>query len=211
MSVDAKVPFHFFSRLTLTFLTGRSAATLGEFLEGLRIVPDSVIYQHTHRYLFEHQFLTPEPPNDFAHWVAFMVGNEALGERLAAVDTVRFGSLADLRGAFISVIEKFSSRSDLDREVPEGKEFHFMGALRFSVPTPHRRATWSNSGTRCGKSPSRVSTCTYSKLACGRPGEKRFLLWFEQELHLKRLAARVAALDLIPRRWRGCGEDHRLD
>jgi len=196
MSVDAKVPFHFFSRLTLTFLTGRSAATLGEFLEGLRIVPDSVIYQHTHRYLFEHQFLTPEPPNDFAHWVAFMVGNEALGERLAAVDTVRFGSLADLRGAFISVIEKFSSRSDLDREVPEGKEFHFMGALRFSVPTPHRAGNlveFRDSLRQVAIS----SLYLHIFEARLRPplGKNDFSLWFEQELHLKRLAARVAALD----------------
>jgi len=196
MSANAGNPFHFFSRLTLTFLTGRSAATLREFLECLRVVPDSVIYQHTHRYLFEHQFLTPEPPNDFAYWVAFTVGNEVLGERLAAVDTVRFGSLADLRGAFISVIERFSSASDLDREVPEGKQFHFMGALRFSVPTPHRAADliqFRDSLRQVAIS----SLYLHIFEARLRPplGKNDFSLWFEQELHLPRLAAKVAALD----------------
>lgn len=196
MNAEAKTSFHFFSRLTLTVLTGHNAATLGEFLQGLRVVPDSVIYQHTHRYVFEHQFLTPEPPNDFAHWVAYMVGNEALGERLAAVDTIRFGSLADLRSAFISVIEKYSSRSDLDRKVPEGKEFHFMGALRFSIPTPHgasNLAEFRDSLRRVAIS----SLYLHVYEARLRPplGKNDFSLWFEQELRLPRLAAKVAALD----------------
>ncbi len=99
MNSKARTPFRFYTRLTPTLLTGRKAATLGGLVEGLKAVPDSVVYQHTHRYLYQHQFLVPEPLNDFAYWIAHMLGNEELGERLAAVDTVRFNTLAELREA----------------------------------------------------------------------------------------------------------------
>lgn len=195
-SADAATPFHFFTRLTLTILTGRRAATLGELLQGLRELPESVIYQHTHRYLFEHQYLVPEPPNDFAHWAAYMVGNESLGERLAAIDTIRYGSLEDLRSALISVLEKFSSKGERERQVPEGKEFHFMGALRFSVPTQHAArnlAEFSDSLRKVAIS----SLYLHVFEARLRPplGKNDFSVWLERELRLTRLAARVAALD----------------
>ena len=137
MNTKARTPFHFYTRLTLTLLTGKRAATLGELVEGLKAVPDSVVYQHTHRYLYQHQFLVPEPPNDFAYWAAYMLGNEELGERLAAVDTVRFNTMVELKKALLTVLEKHTPKNERDRRVPEGKEFHFMGAVRFSVPTQH--------------------------------------------------------------------------
>jgi hypothetical protein len=196
MSTAAKMPFRFYTRLTLTVLTGRSASTLGELLQGLRDLPESVIYQHTHRYLFSHQFLVPEPPNDFGHWVAYMLGEEALGERLAAVDIVRFKSLADLRGALVSTIEKFSSKIDRDRRVPEGKEFHFMGALRFSIPTPYQACDLSEFLDSLRKV-AISSLYLHVFEARLRPplGKNDFSLWFDQELHLSQLAARVASLD----------------
>jgi hypothetical protein len=54
--------------------------------------PPSVVFQHTHHFLVQHQELSPEPPNDFAYWVATVLQEDELGERLAAVDTVRFAN-----------------------------------------------------------------------------------------------------------------------
>jgi hypothetical protein len=62
----AQNPFHFVSRINLTECTQWRANSLEELLRHLRAVPSSVIYYHTHHFLRQHQFLSPEPPNDFA-------------------------------------------------------------------------------------------------------------------------------------------------
>src|SRR5213080_4887444 len=84
----AREPFHFWTRLTLTKLTGRRAVDLAELVEHLRAVPLSVVFQHTHHFLVQHQYLSPEPPNDFAFWVTNVLQEDELGERLAAITTV---------------------------------------------------------------------------------------------------------------------------
>lgn len=196
MNPTARTPFRFYARLTLTLLTGRKAASLEELVEGLKTVPDSVVYQHTHRYLYQHQFLVPEPPNDFAYWARYMLGNEALGERLAAVDTVRFNTMAGLREALLAVLEKELAENENNRRVPEGKEFHFMGAVRFSVPTPH---VAHDLAEFCEKLKVVGISSLYLHIfeARLRPplGINDFSNWFDTELNLPHLAKKVASLD----------------
>jgi len=60
--IKAKEPFRFYTRLHLSELTGLRAATLQQLLELIRKVPGSSIYHHTHRFLQQHQYLSPEPP-----------------------------------------------------------------------------------------------------------------------------------------------------
>ncbi len=196
MNPVAQTPFRFCTRLSLTLLTGRKAASLGELVEGLKAVPDSVVYQHTHRYLYQHQFLVPEPPNDFAYWATHMLGNEELGEQLAAVDTVRFNTLAALRNALLAVLEKQVASSERARRVPEGKEFHFMGAVRFSIPTPHvaRNLTEFHDQLKVVGISSLYLHVFEARL---RPplGLNDFSNWFQTELNLPRLAKKVSSLD----------------
>src|SRR5438309_695414 len=91
----ATEPFHFWTRLTLTKLTGRRAVDLAELVEHLRAVPLSVVFHHTHHFLVQHQYLSPDPPNDFAFWVTNVLQEDELGERLPASDTVRFDHLRE--------------------------------------------------------------------------------------------------------------------
>jgi len=84
----AKEPFHFNSRLLLTELTGLKAHNIKELSDILKSVPDPVIYFHTHHFLEQHFYLTPEPANDFAIWASDSLGDQVLGEQLASVDTM---------------------------------------------------------------------------------------------------------------------------
>src|SRR6185369_4041255 len=84
MPAVAGTPFRFWTRLTLTTITGRRARDLAELAEHLRTVPGSVVFNHTHHFLVQHQSLSPEPPNDFAFWVTNVLQEDQLGERLAA-------------------------------------------------------------------------------------------------------------------------------
>ena len=127
--------FEFRSLLNLTLLTGLRARDLAELVQHMRTVPGAVIYHHTHHFLVQHQFLSPEPPNDFAYWVSNILLEERLGEELAAVDLLRFPTLRDLRNALIHVIQEFLDRSSNLRTAPAGEEFHFMESVSYVIPT----------------------------------------------------------------------------
>ncbi len=64
--------------------------SLRELVDILRTSPDTVVYFHTHHFLEQHHFLTPEPSSDFAFWGAEALGDESLGGGLASVDTFSF-------------------------------------------------------------------------------------------------------------------------
>jgi hypothetical protein len=132
------VSFRFFTRLNQVELLARRARNIPELLEGVKEVPGSSIYYHTHRFLQQHHYLSPEPPNDFAFWVTNALGLEALGERLASVDTVSFHAIRDLRERFIEILESYmGERGARNGDCPEGHEFHFMSCRTFILPTPH--------------------------------------------------------------------------
>lgn len=133
----AKKPFRFVTEVNLTHLTARTAKNLPELLGHLKEVPGSVIYYHTHHFLKQHQFLSPEPPNDFSYWVNSALQNEELAERLAAVDTVKFRTIRDLREKIIQTIQSYLGRSGNHREAVPGDEFRFMRSLSFILPTPY--------------------------------------------------------------------------
>ncbi len=127
--------FDFRSCLNLTLLTNRRARDLGELLAHLQTVSGAVIYYHTHHFLVQHQYLSPEPPNDFAYWVANALQEDRLGEQLAAIDMIQFRSIHALRERLITVIDRYLAERKELRTAPEGEEFHFREAASFIIPT----------------------------------------------------------------------------
>src|SRR3990172_3770893 len=109
----AKEPFKFYTQLHMPELTGLKAANLQELLDLIKTVPGSVIYHHTHRFLQQHQYLSPEPPNDFAYWAAEVLGDHELGEMLASIDTIQFSTIRSLRERIIAVIEDYLNNNPL--------------------------------------------------------------------------------------------------
>lgn len=135
--IKAKQPFKFFTRLHLSELTGLRASTLGQLVDLMKKVPGSCIYHHTHRFLQQHQYLSPEPPNDFAYWVTEVLGEDELGEKLASIDTVKFSTIRGLREKIIATIEEYLKDNLLAKLkfAREGEEFHFVKSISFVLPT----------------------------------------------------------------------------
>jgi len=133
----AKEPFRFCTRLHLSELTGLRAATLSQLLDLIKDIPGSCIYHHTHRFLQQHQYLSPEPPNDFAFWVTDILGEDELGERLVSVDTMQYSTIHDLREKIISTIENYLKDNPLAKLkfARSGEEFHFIKSVSFILPT----------------------------------------------------------------------------
>ena len=135
----AKEPFKFYTRLHLSELTGLRATTLSQLLDIIKTVPGASIYHHTHTFLQQHQYLSPEPPNDFAYWVTEVLGERKLGERLASIDTVQFSTIHSLRDKIVSTIEDYLKNNPLAglRFSREGEEFHFIKSVSFFLPTKY--------------------------------------------------------------------------
>ena len=194
-TVVAKEPFHFVTHLNLTELTGKRVRDLYELLEHLRTVPESVIYYHTHHFLEQHQFLSPEPPNDFAYWVTYVLQEERLGERLAAIDTIEFETLGSLRDALIKTIQSHLQSMPSKRVAPEGQELHLMSVRSFILPTPFIVRTLQEFATALR----RVSIYSLyhhvfeARLRLHRGND--FTVWFENSLGEKKLADQISQWD----------------
>ena len=172
--------FHFYTKLDQTLLLGKKARNVPGLLEGIRSVPESSIYYHTHRFLQQHHYLTPEPPNDLAHWVTNALNDEVLGEQLSSVDTIQFQSITELRNRFIVLIESHLASMEKITDCPRGEEFHFMASRTFALPTPYVAQNLIEFRDALGRVS--VNTIYYhifdAKLRLDR-GENDFSTWFD--------------------------------
>jgi len=188
--------FEFYTRPNLPLLLGVRARSVPELLEGIRNAPGASIYYHTHRFLQQHHFLSPEPPNDFAFWVSGSLGLDALGERLASVDTVKFRTLRGLQEKFVEVLEASGRENRSPTPVcPEGEEFHFLSCRTFILPTglTARDLAEFLSVIKTVSINSIYFHMFEARLRLER-GENDFSNWFDG-LGRKDLAAEVARLD----------------
>ena len=130
-------PFKFMTRLNLSELTGLRASTLQQLVEIMKTIPGASIYHHTHRFLQQHQYLSPEPPNDFAYWITNVIGEKELGEELASVDTIQFSTIADLRHELVDTIEGYLARKPNAalRFANQDEAFYFIKSISFVMPT----------------------------------------------------------------------------
>lgn len=132
---QASEPFQFHTRLHLKELTGLKVSNLHELVQSLKQVPDSVIYYHTHNFLEEHNYLVPEPANDFSLWVSDALNDEVLSEKLDSIDSYEFPNIDSLRARIIAVIEEHLINNSNNSIAPEGREFHFIKSISIILPT----------------------------------------------------------------------------
>ncbi len=196
--IRAADPFRFYTRLNLSELTGLKAARLGELLELIKTVPGACIYHHTHRFLQQHQYLSPEPPNDFAYWVSNVLGEDELGEYLASIDIIQYTSVRSLREKIIFIIEDYLKKNPLaeKRFVNNGAEFHFIKSVSFVFPTNqvaynlHELADILKIITMDS-----IYFHVFEARLRLEKGKNDLSLWIEQEIGNKSLADKIARLD----------------
>jgi small-conductance mechanosensitive channel len=192
----ADKPFRFYTRLYLKELTGLKAANLTDLANLLKEVPESVIYYHTHHFLEEHHYLTPEPANDFAMWVSGELGDEVLGEKLANIDIFDFLTIDALRARIEGVIRDYLSKNPNGRTARAGREFHFIKSISFIMPTPYV-ANDLREFVEVLKQVS-IDSLSYHIFEARlklKKGVNDFATWIEEYLGDKDLANKLAYLD----------------
>ena len=128
--------FIFDTELHLVMLTGTRARSLQELRAALPGAPGSSIFFHTHQEYLAHPFQRSTHSNDFARWVSQTLREEALAEKLAAIDLLAFTTIRQLRGAIIQTVDEYLS--GLGRPTYECRSeeaFHFCRSRSFVLPT----------------------------------------------------------------------------
>lgn len=189
--------FHFFTRVHLVELTGLKARNLKELLAHIETVPGSVIYHHTHHFLQQHQYLSPEPPNDFAYWVSEALNEPALGEKLASINICEFGTIRALREKIADTIKRFAEKKKgVQKEVDEGSEFHFLKSVSFILPTHYEARSLEEFASALKKI---TIHSIYFHMFEARlrleKGTNDFSVWLEKNLEEKDLAKKITKLD----------------
>ncbi len=129
--------FQFYTRLHLKQLTGLKASNLLELIEIIKTAPDAVIYYHTYHFLEEHQYLTPEPANDFALWIDDSLDDRVLAEKLANIDTLAYFSVSTLRTALLLVLEQHLEGHPELAKKSANRDFYFIKSISFVLPTSY--------------------------------------------------------------------------
>ena len=128
--------FIFDTELRLVALTGIKVRSLQELRDELPRIPGSSIFFHTHQEYLAHDFQRSAHFNDFARWVSQALREEALAEKLAAIDLLAFTTIRELRDAIIATVDEYLN--DLGRpsyECRPEEAFHFCRSRSFVLPT----------------------------------------------------------------------------
>ena len=191
-------PFRFFTSLVLQESTGLRASTLPVLAKLLREVPESCIYYHTHHFLLQHHYLSPEPTNDFAYWVTEILGEDLLGELLASIDIMEHASLQSLREALAGTIERYleANAAAKLRFVSEGQEFFFIKSVHVIMPTPYLASTLADFARLLEHISIRALYFHIfdARLRLGH-STNDFTVWFTEQLGMKALGENVSHLD----------------
>ena len=192
----SKEPFRFSSRLHLAELTGFKARNLKELVNILKTSSEPVVYYHTHHFLEQYFYLTPEPANDFSIWVGDALGDEVLSEWLASVNTIEFSDLTTLRDRFVSIIEEYFVQGGINREAIAGREFYFVKSVSIFLPVPYQAYDLREfvESLRKVSLGSLYFHMYESRLRLGR-GQNDFSSWLETAIGEPDLANEISRID----------------
>ena len=129
--------FTFYKARYQSELTGKSARDISELISAMKDVDESSIFHHVYHALLDYHFLPLEYPNDFAYWIADVLHEPALAERLADPDLREIHDLDALRTRIIAIIEDYLATHDVSGRAGVGQEFHFIKSVSVIFPTRH--------------------------------------------------------------------------
>ena len=128
--------FIFDTELRLVVLTGITVRSLKALRAELPRVPGSSIFFHTHQEYLAHDFQRSAHYNDFARWVSQALREEALAEKLAAIDLLAFTTIRELRDAVIETVDEYLGElGHPSNECRPEEAFHFCRSRSFVLPT----------------------------------------------------------------------------
>jgi hypothetical protein len=192
-------PFVFRKVLYLVEATGRRAGSLDEMLRALALVDSLSVGYHMHREFLAHKFVHKEHTNDFADWVARVLGDQRLAERLDNLVAFQFRSLESLRGEIARLIAEHlvGEPAASALRVPPGREFYFTMPRSVVMETGLLATDLPSFAAALQAVPaSSIYFHLFETRFAGADGrENDFAEWISGSLGLPELAQKVAQID----------------
>jgi hypothetical protein len=189
--------FQFRSSASLEKLTGRKAYNLEELLDLIKTCPESSIFYHTFSAFLRMREIHVPYNTDFAIWVAMMLNEKALAEKLTAVDLSEYKTLESLRMRLIEIIESYREEKSSAFQKTAEEPFYLYDITRIVYLTDkfaydlksfrELLATVSIYSVQFHFIESRLRTQLDSD---------DFSKWIEESLHMPLLAQRIRRIDV---------------
>jgi hypothetical protein len=190
-------PFEFMTSSSLVTVTDRRASDVRELLAGIKEVPGSSIYHHSHQAYREWQTFDKPPVHDFGYWTGEVLRERSLGEKLITVDPTQYDDIRGFRKELIRIIEQHLADKPILIRCPPGSEFTFCQSVSII----------SNTGIKAGDIDGFINAMgmvtnrsLYYHLFEARLRLKRsdndFSIWFREQLEKSELASQISSLDI---------------
>ncbi len=121
----------FRSSASLTVLTGKKADTLAGLLHLIRTCTESSIFYHTFSALQKLREARAPYNSDFAVWVYRSLGENALAERIMAVDFREYLTAESLRQRLVQIIEEHRAQKPSAFDKTADDPFYLSDVQRF--------------------------------------------------------------------------------
>ena len=128
--MDDKGVFQLCSHATLERLTGRKAYTLAELHDLIKSCSESSIFFHTLSAFRRLREVKAPFTSDFALWVAQDLQEDALAEKLEAVDLIAHQTLENLRTHVLATIDDYRKNKPAASEKTADDPFYLIDITR---------------------------------------------------------------------------------
>ncbi|MBI4727129.1 hypothetical protein HY768_07905 [candidate division TA06 bacterium] len=190
-------PFLFMTSSSLVTVTGRRAADLKELLDGIKEVPGSSIYHHSHQAYREWQTFDRPPVHDFGYWAGEVLRERSLGEKLSTIDPTQHDDVRGFRDEMIRVIEKHLEGKPLLNRCPPGSEFSFCQSVSVISSTGIKAGDLGEFMAALGLVTNRslYYHLFEARLRLHR-ADNDFSIWMREQLKKQELAEQISRLDI---------------
>jgi hypothetical protein len=204
--MQAKAPFEFFAASYLVQIRTERSHTLGELVEHLRNVSEASIFYHTYQSLETHHYALFS--NDFAQWSMAACNEAVLAEQLGSIDLRDFLSIADLREALASTVDRHLRRHPPSADRLAFEPFYFCEAEEITVPLDEAAHTLAElAGGIRGMSLQTLHHHFISSRLRLQLRTNDFSNWIRDSLELPDLADRLNRVDFYTNTLEGVRKD----
>lgn len=189
--------FQFRSSASLEKLTGQKAYNLEELLDLIKSCPESSIFYHTFSAFLKMREAHVPYNTDFAIWVAKMLNEEALAEKLMAVDLSEYKTLESLRVGLIGIMESYREQKPDAFQKTAYEPFYLYDIIRIVYLTD--KFAYDLKSFRQLLTTVSIHSIYFhfvESLLRTQFQTDDFSTWIEESLNIPRLARRIRKIDV---------------
>lgn len=189
--------FQFSSSASLGKLTGRRAHNLEELLHLIKTCPDSSIFYHTFSTFRKMREVQVPFNNDFAIWISQNLADEALPEKLTAIELAEHNTIKSLRDRIVIIIENHKKENPQVFDRTAAKPFYLCDVVRIVYLTD--KFAYNLKSFRESLESVSVDSIYFHFIESRLHTQLQtddFSRWIEESLDMPELAAKIRNIDI---------------